>query len=211
MSNLIKSGFAIVSVLVLTSLASGEIATDPNGMSQWQGIKEFKKLYLDANVQYCVYAPGQFNLSYPAWDDPTDGLQYVYTYQIYNNITRTGTKPYISYFSVGISGADEQADNIGYLIDDPNHKDPNHFDLAGTKAGWFFDASPYLAYDSISDILYFTSPFSPELDTSTVSGGIYSCTRNDLPSPNPEPTTIVLMGAGLFVLATRKTRNSYKK
>ena len=99
-------------------------------MSQWQNYKTFStdpnnpnNAVLLVNVDYCVYAPGQFSLSFPAWDDPTDGTQYVYAYQIFNDVDRSyPSKAPVVRFSVGLNGPfEEEANNIGYIIDDPNH------------------------------------------------------------------------------------------
>src|SRR5262245_8466311 len=85
--------------VVLASLAStavaGALTSDPNAIPGWQGSIVMTgtngSALLKTNVDYAVYAPGQFGTSvamgYNAHTplDPSSGTQYVYAYEIFNN------------------------------------------------------------------------------------------------------------------------------
>jgi hypothetical protein len=60
-----------------------------------------------------------------------------------------------------------------------------------------------------SDILYFTSPFAPQLFISSISGGSTAIATNQLPSPIPEPSTAILAAIGFVsLLLVRRLRKS---
>ena len=100
---------------------AGLIATDSHGMPGWKGTVLFTDSvthYLYLNVDYCVYAPGQFDLSsFGSSADPSNGARYVYAYQILNNLPNnpapSGQQDYVSSFSIGLTGLNEQAANVG--------------------------------------------------------------------------------------------------
>ena len=209
------TGCAMVAVLLAAGAATAGIGTDLNGMPGWhEEIRLagpmpgfFEVLAID--VEYCVYAPGQFEISFPGLD-PTDGTDYIYAYQIYNDLdphpsAGTGEDPdYVSRFSVGLD-TDELADNGSYLSgtgiapDDVDVLTP-----ASTQAGWNFTLGQ-MAYPSVSAILLFSSPYGPELDRTTVSG--WQTASGWLPSPVPEPATLTLMAVGAAWLSQRKRRS----
>jgi hypothetical protein len=197
-----------------TSVSSASIlASDPNAMGgSWQGIARFQSSpmpIVTVDVEYAVYAPGQFNLTFPG-GDPSNGAQYVYAYQIFNEVNPhpyPAGPGYVSRFSVGLSGRDEQAANIGW-IPNPNPPAgllPNNFGFGPTTAGWDY-AAPQLTYLSRSVVLLYTSPFSPELDSSSVTGSYAMGATVLLPSPTPEPMTLALVVAGMSVLLLRRRR-----
>lgn len=215
MTSLTKLGAVAVSLLLLACVARGSLITDPHGMNggspgQWQNTIRFptSPQALVVDVEYCVYAPGDFSLSFPTWTDPTGGSEYVYAYQVFNTVTRSySPKAPVWRFSVGLNGPhEEQAANIGCVIDDPNHKSPTSTVLTLATARWNFDDPNDIEYGYVSNLLVYTSPFSPEMDSGTVGGPApYSKTINpSVPSPAPEPATAGLLGAGLFLLARSK-------
>ena len=85
-------------------------------------------------------------------------------------------------------------------------QNPNDYAILLRTAGWDFN-SPTLNYGSTSDVLLFTSPFPPEEDTATVSGGAHIKTEN-LPSPTPEPATFALLAVGAAVALARRRRRA---
>ena len=214
MAGLIAGGVVGLTLLLSGSASATlvDLAGDPNGMGiPWQGEKRFISDFYDVlavDIQYCVYAPGQFALSFPG-EDPSGGSEYVYAYEVANDIAPHPVDPpfdpgYVTRFSVGLNDEDEQAANIGFV--DGAGQNPNASFLVPRTAGWDF-TSPTLNYVSTSDVLLFTSPFPPELDTATVSGGAHIKTEN-LPSPTPEPATFALLAVGAAVALARRRRGA---
>jgi len=212
-----------VVVVVLTggsvmAQAGAGLADDPNGMSAWQGeitvtgpmpgIMEV----LAVQIDYSVYAPGQFALSFPG-QDPTGGERYIYAYQLFNNLVphpadQTAYGPdYVSRFSVGLD-QDELAGDCSYLL--ASGIIPDGVDIVGagsTQAGWDFTLGQ-MAYSvtppAISSVLLFSSPYGPELDSATVSG--WQTASGQLPSPIPEPATMLVFSAVLAIGTLRNKR-----
>ncbi len=223
MATLIKRGLTGVLVLFFACSASGSLITDLHGMNggslgEWQNKTLFQSSdpRLSVWVEFCVYAPEQFALSFPSWIDPNDpayDTDYVYAYQVFNNDPNHPykTDPDPSYrlpvnrFTVGLNGQNEQADHIGF-IDDPNGKNPTSSRLYSSNARWNFLDPNDIEYGYVSDILYFSSPFSPSTDNTTVYNSPTYSASHPLPSPTPEPATVGLLGTGLLVLVNRKAR-----
>ncbi len=198
------------------------LPTDPNAMALWQGTQLFTKTQTipgigtftaKAEIDFAVYAPGQFDLSaalgLPAALDPSNGTEYVYAYEVHND--PTANVP-LAQFSVGITkyNVPTNSDHIGQdpsTTDGGQPPDTQRFNpVPGdpTSALWFF-TSTNLIPGSSSDILFFTSPYGPTMHTSSVLGSV-TATAN-LPSPAPEPGTIALAGIGFVcLLAARRFR-----
>lgn len=200
------AGAAAVSLL-LGGQAVAALMGDPNGMGGgWQGRVEYRSMLniIAVDIEFCVYAPGQFQKSY-AGLDPSGGQHYVYAYEIFNDLDppESPSPGYVERFSVGLD-SDEQATNIGFI--DGAGQNPNSSGLGPQTAGWNFN-DPTLGYVSVGDVLLFTSPFVPETDTATVSGSMALFDTQYLPSPLPEPTALLLIAAGaVLVLARRRRR-----
>jgi hypothetical protein len=224
MTSLIKRGLeGVVVLLVLACSANASLVTDGNGMGgEWQNKRNFTSPTprLCVDVEYCVYAPGQFGLSFPSWIDPNDpaySTHYVYAYQIVNDVDSHPDPNFavaVRYFSVGLSGGGEQAANIGH-VDDASYKEPNQqfFDSLQKTARWDFTTTgTNIPYGYTSVVLFFSSPFGPGRDNSTVKYSasyfrtISETDPDPLPSPAPEPATVGLLGAGLLVLTQRARR-----
>src|SRR5688572_27381628 len=109
---------AAAAVLLFGARAySAILATDVNAMSGFKGTVDFTSvigpLTMAAEVDYAVYAPGQFNLTFGAGADPSNGAHFVYAYQIHNTgIIASDRDP--AFLSVGFDPLDHQA-NIGFL------------------------------------------------------------------------------------------------
>jgi len=202
------------------------LPVDPNayndGTTTWHGTVPFAASNvignLAINVDYAVYAPGAFSTSTALGNptDPSNGSQYVYAYQLWNN---AGGSLALSAFSVGFAdakdsdgateGSNKLPANIGYYnIPSDTGVPPSGqafvppSGIAGS-ADWTY--SPGLQVGSHSNVLIYTSPYPPETDTATVQGGITDTQR--LPSPVPEPATGLLLGAAVaFLLAVRVRR-----
>ena len=192
--------------LLCAAACQGGIMSDPAGMNGWKNVVRFSHTsgYVVIDVQYCVYAPGQFPY-WPGGVDPTGGEDYVYAYEIYNNITPKNGKDYISMLTVGLSGRDEDPANVSYVPGTQQSPTTSRFNPTTgtpTSAVWSF-SSPSLGYGSISDILYYSSPYGPEMDNSTATGKYGVGVTRQVPSPTPEPATLILLSLGLAV-ACRK-------
>ena len=189
-------------LLLSSSTMGGMLATDTNAMPAWQGTQTYLcsggnmgfAPFLHADVDYAVYAPGDFGLG----DDPSGGEDYVYAYQIFhtglegNNPIFGDGDDSVKQFTVGLDG-DEAADNIGYLVGTGLAPDSHLFNT--TSAVWNYDANVIPPGDPAphSAILLFTSPNSPEWDTGVVLG-VGALGEEALPSPIPEPGTLCLLG-----------------
>jgi hypothetical protein len=220
---------AVVLVLLTGVAAAGPLPLDPNGMgAPWQGTASFSGTTgantLNAQVDYAVYAPGQFGTSAalgapghtPA--DPSGGADYVYAYEIFNGVP-AGTVIDLN-LSVGLaSGAIPNGSTN--ITNDPGTpaggvapslsqfipgSDPEQ------AAKWSYTTG--LAVGAHSDILIFTSPFPPQFFLSSMQGGHATIASSPLPSPTPEPATATLSIIGVVCLlvarhlraATRQNR-----
>ena len=195
--------------LVGVSAWGGPLVSDPNAMPAWQGTQQFYATSggatLDVDVEYAVYAPGNYGLS---GTDPSIGAHYVYTYQVFNDLS--GNVP-VSSFSVGLDPTANVA-NIGSDAGSgtPGGTAPTASAFSGsppTSAGWYFflntiDPPPKNEH---STVLLFTSPYRPQwAPGSLLDSGLSD--RQDLPSPLPEPATMTLVGLGLAGLVARRRR-----
>jgi hypothetical protein len=211
-------------VLLLAAVApAGVLINDPNAYTDanrtWCGSQQFDNTEylpdLSIRLEYCVYAPGNpgdpgtFAASFPG-QDPTNGAKWIYAYQIFNNIApHPGSSPdYVDRFSVGLNEGNELPSNIGYVVG--TGQDPNASSLPSLTAAWFFTRknglSNKLLYPSTSAVLFYASPFGPELDGATVQGLNLKYLDDSVPSPTPEPTTLVLTVAALGLAIRRRKR-----
>lgn len=198
-------------VLLVSSVAlAAPLPTDPNAMVGWKGTQAYLHtpiagVTLKANVEYAVYAPGFFNLSFPA-TDPSGGAHYVYAYEIFND---QGGNRSILNFTVGFSGGNELPANIGHtaltLSGTPIAPTSSSFIPAGTpKTSAKWDFSPSTVFPAgtgrKSNILYYTSPYGPEWDNGSLQGSSGTANTQLLPSPAPEPATWILGLTGMAAL-----------
>jgi hypothetical protein len=190
----------VLVVLLFSAPVSGDVilATDGNAIPTWQGATDFNVGFLskkiNGHIDYAVYAPGQFSLSFPTVDT-IPANNYVYAYQIFNNATPASNDS-ITGFTVGLDG-NEVAMNNGFI---GSGIQPSSNYLSGsppTSSAWLFSSPNRITVGTNSSILYFTSPFAPEFASSsmTAAGGPYAWTGT-MPSPVPEPSA--LLGLAVF-------------
>jgi hypothetical protein len=166
----------------------------------------------NAAVDYGVYAPGQFNLTFPG-SDPSNNTRYVYAYQFFDSATGGTPSSNISIkqFSVHLDG-NEQAANEGELADPLGSAGlpalypatPSASSAVWTYTGTVANVAP----GQKSEILFFTSPFAPERGitamqvTHSLNVNGTPATGNGLPNPTPEPASLLLLAtaAGLWGL-----------
>ena len=155
---------------------------------------------INADVEYAVYAPGMFGTSLALGEptDPSNGEDWVYAYQIFNNASDPLAT--LNAFSVGLDG-DEWPRFIGFL-DGPGVNPVNSYFSPAlpdppVTAKWTLSLP---SNGGIGDIMFFTAPGGPETDYASLQNGL-ACTRN-LPSPMvPEPATLQLLLFAVAMLA----------
>lgn len=194
---------ALLGVVLLAAGAAdgGMLATDANGMSAWRGTQayyaeQYSVVSHDTQVDYCVYTPGDFSMSFPGEAVPAD--RYVYAYQVTDLVEGLITR-----FSVGLDD-DEQAAGIA-AIAGTGDVSPSNSAFAAKTAGWDFNPSIEAPGTSSSLVLYYTSPFSPEEHNASTTGKYGWGDTHPLPSPTPEPATLALFGGAMaYCLGLRR-------
>ena len=216
----------ILAVLALFagSAKGGLLVADANatisGTELFSGGNGFQTLIAD--VDYAVYAPGDFGtsavLGLPAGDDPSGGIEWVYAYQIDNDV---GGEKGVLALSIDLPPGviTNIFTNVSHTSTTPaGGLDPNAFEFIPiavdppTNVKWSFTVVGNLLNLGLqSDILLFTSPFGPTFRNAamagtTASGAPLAGDENLLPSPIPEPSTLVLLALAAVLLAAGNLR-----
>ena len=156
------------------------------------------------DVEYAVYQAGDYEDS---GTDPSGGTEYVYAYQIFNDLAGDVL---VSSFSVGLDSAADP-DDIGSDAGSgtAGGTAPSASAFSGsppTSAVWYFFNDTIDPPGEYSEVLIFTSPNGPQWAPATVMDSGLSDIQN-LPSPIPEPATLALMGlGGAFALIRRRRK-----
>ena len=206
---------AAVVMLWGTRAFSAILATDANAVAGFHGTQDFSTsigtLSMKGEVDYAVYAPGKFEQTFGADADPSHNQRYVYAYELHN--TGGTADRDLGFLSVGFDAAGPGGSNptdIGMLLVGDHGDDPSASSFIPTSgppynsATWNFSTPiPDAHY---SEILLFTSPFSPEFYDASVQGGGLS-KQSRLPSPVPEPGTALAV-CGMMSAFLIRRRNS---
>ncbi len=204
-------GAAVICLSMAVVALAGPLTTDPFAIPGWQGSTVFSGTNgaathtVDAIVDFAVYAPGDFSLS-AALGNPTDisgGTQYIYAYEVF----RQGTDADISSLSVAlVPGA--VPDNTTLVGHDPTTPEGGIAPVSsnfvpggiGPKLNVRWNWIPAISGSGHSDIVFFASPYGPQMINSTVGGTFTTAAMATLPTPVPEPASCVLMVASVCTL-----------
>jgi PEP-CTERM motif len=221
-----RNSLAAALILLLATSASvkgGPLLVDANAMPGFQGFQDYLAVIpatVSGRVEYAVYAPGMFDLSYPnpamPGADPSNGTEWVYAYQVYN--TGTAADLQITGLTVGLDAlADPHSVGILNPLYGDNGKDPDSSffspssgpPLSSTR--WSYTGAATRLFGGApgehSEILLFTSPHPPTYRDGGILGGAAPAPAL-LPSPVPEPGTIVLFAVGAMILAAARRRGA---
>lgn len=204
---------AAAAMLWSTRAFSAILATDANAIAGFHGTQDFSTsigtLTMKGEVDYAVYAPGQFKQTFGAGSDPSADKRYVYAYQMHN--TGGTADRDLGFLSVGFDAAGPGGSNptdLGMLLVGDHGDDPSASSFIPASgppynsATWNF--STPIADGHFSEILLFTSPFPPEFYDASVQGGGLS-KQSRLPSPVPEPgTALAVCGLTIALLIRRR-------
>ncbi len=206
---------ALVIALLANAVHAGPLVGDPaalfSGTQPFSGFNGFK--WVKADIDYAVYAPGAFSTSGPLHlNSPPDfsgGTEYIYAYEIFN--TGTSLDAHVASLSVGLfpNGVSDNATLIGH-VPDPSSAGAapvaSNFNPAAAatpkvNAFWSFSQFPAtLGFGQHSEVLIFASPNPPSFKVSSITGGFATGASADLPSPVPEPGSLVLVAMALISL-----------
>jgi len=204
---------AAAAMLWSTKAFSAILATDANAIAGFHGTEDFStaiaSLSMKGEVDYAVYAPGQFKLTFGAGSDPSSDKRYVYAYQMHN--TGGTADRDLGLLSVGFdqnSPAKFNPTDLGILLVGDHGDDPSatsFIPVGGppfASATWNFATT--IPDGHFSEVLLFTSPYPPAFyDASVQGGGLTKQQR--LPSPVPEPgTALAACGMGMALLLRRR-------
>lgn len=172
-----------------SSALAGPLGVDPDGIPAFTGTTVFHATdgveHLFADVDYAVFAPGDFSGA-----DPSGGTDYVYAYQAYNTGGMDDVS--LSAVTVGLAPGAVAAD----AGDDPAYPmvggvSPNLAAVLADSVGFFFD-DPRVFPGEFSTVVLFTSPDAPMMGVgSVIDGGLSD--QQTLPTPVPEPGTLLLL------------------
>ena len=176
-------------LLVFANNGSAALWDDPSAMPYYQGSTTFFSMdgKFNGSVDYAVYEPGYFNSAI------TD---YVYAYQVFNDQSSTAG---IDFFSVvdlsGVSWAWCEPISRGEQLG--SFSSAVH--LQNSVLYYFPDA---VEAGEHSWTLLFRSdsaPCWPDWENGVIAGGAAGSVNRIVPSPVPEPATLILLFSGAFM------------
>jgi len=178
--------------------------SDTSAISGWYGSQSFSGsgygCTFDGEVDYAVYAPGTYGGSLTF-----SGDHYVYAYQLFNdNISNV----VIDTFQMGKLAAVPVASAISdhfYSVPGGIASGPQY--IMSENVLYLFMAQSVGA-GQYSTVLLFSSPSMPTWGAGVVSGGVTGgVVVDNLPTPIPEPATVMILGGGVLMMnVTRKRK-----
>ncbi len=211
-------GVLVACIACMTgSVQAGPLPLDPHAIPGFEGTSTLSftsgSLSVSGNIEYAVYAPGQFNASFGTGADPSNGTQYVYAYQVDNtgtvpaggrNISLLGVTLLPTNGATNIESLPLTYGNFGVV--------PAASGFAGsppTTARWLY-TSTTIGLGASSQILLFTSPKGPSFASAAITGGgliANTIPAQYVPTPIPEPSTFALMAiAGTCLMMLRRKK-----
>jgi len=209
-----RLGMVLLAVVAVGLAPAGPVsaamlAEAPEAMPDWRGTVtsdlSCEGSSLIVELDYAVFLPGDYGGS-----DPSGGSEYVYAYQVFNTDSST----------VGICvltiGLDPLADagNIGHDLAGPGEAGGVCPDLCvisptSASARWAFGwvGGSEIGVGEHSAVLLFTSPDEPKWSCAVVADGGLPVPAGTLPSPVPEPTSLLLLVAGALAAHARRRRH----
>jgi hypothetical protein len=194
----------LVAALSASTAVAGPLGSDPNGIPEYTGSVSFNAddtLLVD--LDYAVYAPGDYPDDGVNGQDPSDGAEYVYAYQAYN----VSSSASLTTVTVGLTD--------GALANNPMG-DPLHVEVGGAAPTFSVVqptsvlsnfSTPPVGPGDFSSVFLYTSPYEPTFfATSVIGGGIAD--QQLAPSPLPEPSCLGLLIVGLAAATGRRRRRA---
>lgn len=196
-----RFSLVVVLALVASTALAGPLGSDPAGLEGFTGSVSFNADdILLVDLDYAVFAPGNYPDDGVNGNDPSDGSEYVYAYQAFNV---SSSEPLTS-ITVGLA-EDSGAGNAGW---DPLHEmvggvNPLVSNILSTSfvTTWV----PQILAGQFSSVFLFTSPNPPTFAPTSVQNGGH-VDQQMAPSPLPEPGTLGFFGlASLIAFRRRRT------
>ena len=193
----VQSFLSVALTLGLITCGAPGAMLDGDAAAEISGTVSFSQPLWDADVEYAVYAPG----NYPG-THADKAASHIYAYQVFN---ASASSVMLSSLSVGVdpgSGAASATDDTFYgaaagvapllsrLVGSP-----------ATSAQWTIAPAP----GAHTTVLLFSSPNHYTFAPATVVDGGQGDTH-DLPTPVPEPATLSLLAVAGALLGFRRRR-----
>ena len=199
----------LVIAILFVRNAGATITTILPESSHYQG----RSHYYSGRIEFAVYDtvtnPNEF-IGTDGFTAPGTG-QYIYAYQIFTDDTSTFPAEYFAIGGIGEGALAEPVnDNIGWESDSPSDPgvEPDRAYITssstlGTMGAWEFDDS-LLAEGEHSYFLVLRSDTDWDWGTYTFNKNLANEPPVPGSLPNPEPSTIALLGIGMLTLLRRR-------
>lgn len=204
--------FFVAATLFAQSAGAATMTILP-GSSHYQGRSYFRTLTADGilsgRIEYAVYDTEGGNELENAGFTTLGSGQYTYVYQIFNDGDDTATAlEYFSILGIAEGAIYDLVTDIGSVDDDSGGIDsttyyfgPHDHATGPDTAIWEFDGD-IIEESEQSFFLVISSDY----DFTIGSYRVIKSTSPDAPIPNPEPSTIALLGIGSVITLLRRRR-----